>query len=186
MGRRRRLMTLSSAFCTASAMLVLWGVSSSASITATRASAAQTVTSVSWAVVGTTASSAPYGTSAVSLPFTLGVPQYFNVVNVGTATLSTAGYTIGYGISTSNLGIGWLDLYGCSGGTWNTTTGICSGTQTVLASTGPDTVSSPALQPSSPGALIQVKAGEVGVSLAATATVNVTVKRVGSGTTTNS
>lgn len=109
-------------------------VAVSAADVAGQAQGTQSVASAGWGVVPTTsASSPPPGALTLTYAAILSPPaQYFDAVNTGTITLSGASY--GVAVSGGGLGSPTITLNACANGTWNTVTGLCSGTTVVLGS----------------------------------------------------
>lgn len=180
---RRGLMTWSSALCASLVLAMATTGTSHAASRATGASAAQTVGSASWSAI---LSNSTTGTGTLSESYTLGGVKYFNLVNTGTATLTPTRYTLTYSITGPNLGVGWIDLQVCTGGTWNEVIHTCSGTIDTLATTGATTLKSPAPQPSAPGAVLRARAIMQGVSITAAIVLGVSVTPTGVGGTTTS
>ncbi|WP_028268109.1 hypothetical protein [Arthrobacter sp. MA-N2] len=159
----------------------------------------QTPTSGTWGAVATQSSSG-FGTGPLALSFTNhgGVgnpsftPQYFTVGNTGTLFITAANYSG----SASVLANVQITLESCSG-TWNETSGVCSGgnvTTIFTVSSGSSTIPAtlgPA--PASPGTGIRLRAtasssGKVAKSPASTLSLDVSVDRtqVRTATTTGS
>ncbi|BEP14541.1 hypothetical protein acdb102_28520 [Acidothermaceae bacterium B102] len=183
MTMRRGLMTWPSALCASLLLLVATSGTSNAALAATSASATQTVGSASWSAIlsnGTT------GSGALPESYVLGGVKYFNLVNTGTSTLTPARYTLTYSITGPNLGIGWIDLQVCAGGTWNETVHTCSGTIDTLATTGATAITSPAPQPSAPGAVVRARAIMQGVNVTALIVLGVSVTPTNAGGVTTS
>ena len=101
-----------------------------AAIKAANTSGAMTVSSATWSAIPTPSSSGtpPPGTVSIGFSRTLVLttpPQYFYVANAGTAALSRTSYQVD-GIGGALLGNPVITLKACVGGTWNTSTDVCS------------------------------------------------------------
>ena len=168
------------AIAVAGALLGVLGISTAklaiAGGTAGNATAAQTVTSGTWKALPTTLGSPPYLTQSLVLTFLLGAsppPQYFWVVNTGSLTLSGATYTVGI---TGTPGAS-ASIAACVGGTWNESTGACSGTITTLVTTATGSAAS-AVVPAAAGSSIRLRASVTSaLTIADVVTVGVSVSR---------
>jgi hypothetical protein len=168
------------AIALAVALLGVLGVSTAklalASGEAGKATATHTVTSGTWKALPTTLGSPPYLTQSLVLTFLLGAsppPQYFWVVNTGSLTLTGATYTVGI---TGTPGAS-ASISACVGGTWNETSGACSGTITTLVTTAAGSAAS-AVVPAAAGASIRLRATVTSaLTLADIVTVGVSVSR---------
>jgi hypothetical protein len=94
----------------------------------------QVVSSGTFSVIPTTAAGTPPA-GALTLIYGTVLPpaQYFDAVNTGTLVLTATSYSVvvtGGGV----LGAPSIALSACVGGTWNTSTGTCSGTATPIGS----------------------------------------------------
>lgn len=159
-------------------VVVLGGsIPADAATLASAAAAAQPVGSGTWSVVPTTASTAPFGTGALSLNFpkvanAIAPPQYFNLANSGTLTATGAAYTI-TGLDTTQV-----TVETCIGGTWNETTGTCSGTIVTLVTTVTGSTSGTASSstvPATAGSLLRSRVKPLAISKNATDTYTVSV-----------
>jgi hypothetical protein len=143
-----------------------------------RKTAAVTTTSAIWAALPTQAGSAPYTPTALALTFAVAAttppPQYFWVVNTGTVSLTKANYTV---TETGALGL-TATVQACVGGSWNESTGTCSGTVTTVATSGGGATSSTVV-PASPSAQVRLRAILSGppALTAAVVTTSITVAR---------
>lgn len=122
-------------------------------------------------------------------------PQYFDALNTGTLSLAGTSYSVTF----TYLGIGTptVTLAGCSGGSWNQSTGVCSGTAVTIGSWTPGSTTvfndtTAGSFPAAVGGRLGVKASIGGVSITATATVTVSssvstgaTRQVRAATTTN-
>jgi hypothetical protein len=146
------------------ALFAMSAVVSNAATSATAATAATarhasaiTTTSAKWAALPTQAGAGPYVQTALILTFASAIvtppPQYFWVVNTGTISLSSATYTV---TETGAVGV-TATVQACVGGSWNETTGACSGTITTVAASGAGATAS-AVVPSAPAAQTRLRA----------------------------
>jgi hypothetical protein len=111
--------------------LVLRPASAGASENAT-ATGTTAVTSATWAATTTTVGGTPTSGTFTTLTFTVVLlpapPQYFDVVNNGTATLVATTYQVGLSASGLSLGGVSLTLKSCSlSAGWNQGAGTCTG-----------------------------------------------------------
>jgi hypothetical protein len=169
------------AIAVAVALLGVLGVSSAklalASGEAGNAAATNTVTSGTWKALPTTLGSPPYLTQSLVLTFALSVTpppaQYFWVVNTGSLTLTGATYTVGI---TGTPGAS-ASISACVGGTWNESSGACSGSITTLVTTAAGSAAS-VVVPAAAGASIRLRASVTSaLTLADIVTVGVSVSR---------
>jgi hypothetical protein len=168
------------AIAVAVALLGVLGVSTArlaiASGTAGNASMSQTVTSGTWKALPTTLGSPPYLTQSLILTFLLGAsppPQYFWVVNTGSLTLTGATYTL----SISGTPGASASIAACVGGTWNESTGTCSGSITTLVSTAAGSAGSTVV-PVAAGSSVRLRASVTSaLTVADIVTVGVSVSR---------
>ena len=109
------------------------GTTSAIAMLQARATGTGTVSTGTWSVVPTVASAAPYPTGALSLSFArkgnqAPAPAYFWLVGTGTFPVTAISTTV----TTSPAVTARVEV--CSG-SWNETTGVCTGTVTVLDTT---------------------------------------------------
>lgn len=130
-----------------------------AAATAAGQSGVQSAASASWGVVPTSGSTAPATPGALTLTFpkaggnAVAPPQYFNVVNNRTLTVSSATYVLAQSDTTM------VAVEACSTA-WNEATGLCPGTTTVLVMTTTGTTSGSAsstVVPAAPGAVLRLR-----------------------------
>lgn len=130
-----------------------------AAASATARSVAQPATSAGWGIVPTTSATAPATPGPLTLTFPkapgsgVAPPQYFNAINNRSLAVANATYTLAQSDTTM------VAVDACSG-TWNETTGACSGTISTLVTTVTGAITGSAASPvvpAAPGAVLRLK-----------------------------
>lgn len=162
-----------------------------------QATGSQAASSATFGIIPTTLpGTPPPGALNLTYAAILAPPdQYFDAVNVGSLALTAANYSVAVS-GGGALGAPSISLTACTAGTWNQSTGVCSGTSTALGTwtASAATPASSTAIPTSPASRLGIKATlSAGGVLSAVTTATVTIgvasngpRQIRAATTSNS